>query len=509
MTVSKAVPNGLKLRVMSTSEPDDLSQVTSVKVLDGLLRYYDDMIVFADLSLEDQGKAIHLNKKQKLPEMFKRFAKRQGTSLSFTSRCVLCNTDGGWHTPQCNAGYEAASAKVEIKKRRQLVKTRRTELSEELEKSRRRPRPTVTGDTHGGQQPAVNVELEEWPEDDEEGDAPVQRRSIEAQARDRAVQNRASHHFFKSIAPGLPQMSGMVRRGDAVDKNLHFKYNYPNPHIHGKAHFPNSEGKFKIQETELSATDTILASKEIVVVSPGMFFPCFFDADKFKCPKCGKCAQRDSPFERQGFTYQPRFVYGVGGTEQILFVDVYRHIGCHAAMQNPTTGKFGTCSFSAIHPKMMAQYSAVVRQWYPYRVSQRTIVKNSVSVFNRVARLVGMSISAISKCLGEVANTEKTELENAQLLAEIQVRNRGHTPDTKKTMDDFVTKPASSGGGDTGVYERTIDESACMHIDLYIHTYMHTYIHAYIHTYIHICCSSDAYRLTTHQLLYSLYPSPY
>ena len=193
--------------------------------------------------------------------------------------------------------------------------------------------------------------------------------------------------------------------------------------------------------------DTIIASLQLVVVSPGMYFPHFFNADSFPCPKCDKCATLSSPFVRQGFTYQPRFVYGLNGIEAILFVDVYRHKECGATMKNERTGKYGSSSFSALHPKMTSQYSDVLRQWYPYLVSQRTIVSRAVKVFNGAARLAGMSLSAVASCLAETANSAKTLLENSQILAEIQVRQRGSSPETKKTMDDYVQRSISSSKG--------------------------------------------------------------
>jgi hypothetical protein len=153
-----------------------------------------------------------------------------------------------------------------------------------------------------------------------------------------------------------------------------------------------------------------------------MYFPHYFDQAKFRCPKCHELETPNSMFENQGFTYQPRFIYGLSGIEYIAFVSVYRHRNCGAAAVSSRTGKRGSSTFSALHPGMTAQNSDVVRAWYPFVVGQRTIVTRAVEVFNGACRLSGVRLAAVASCLAETANSIKTVLENAQMLAEVTFR---------------------------------------------------------------------------------------
>jgi hypothetical protein len=128
-------------------------------------------------------------------------------------------------------------------------------------------------------------------------------------------------------------------------------------------------------------------------------------------------------------------------------------VECGAAAVNVNTNKHGSSSFSALHPKMTSQYSDVLRQWYPYVVSQRTIVSRAVEVFNGAGRLAGMALAAVASCLAETANSAKTLLENAQKLAELQVRRRGRSSETSKTLDSYFDQPtpSNSEATDSGV----------------------------------------------------------
>jgi hypothetical protein len=425
-------PPALKLRRISG--PAVESKMTNQKLVQALQKFYGRMTTFANLPEADQRDQQNVNRKQKLPELFARVANKV-VELEFHSACVWCNYIGANHSPECILKYCPDEAKKRIENLGEEVEQRL------LEMQGRKPVPHATlkrGD--GDQQPTCLPDFAPWPDDESDVGEPAERRTPEQVRKYEALRTRAAFSFARYVLPTLPMMKGMVRCGDAVDRHLLPEHGFPNPHIHGKSHFENGEGKFRLKESELSAADTILASMRLVVVSPGMFFPSFFDADGFKCPKCDQCATNDSPFVRQGFTYRPRFVYGLHGVDRVVFVDVYRHKGCTAAVR--LDGKFGSSQFSALHPKMTCQYSDVVRQWYPFVVSQRTIVTRAVSVFNSASRLAGMACSALASCLAETANTGKTLLENAQMLAELRVRQLSSlSPATQTTMDQFVTRP--------------------------------------------------------------------
>jgi hypothetical protein len=301
-------PKTQKLRRLLAPDPVNSADYCQ-RLLEAMKAYYTAMLKIGEWNPEyEVSFAATRSKKNKLQEKIKKKISEIPGAPGIRTGCAACNVEQNCHVNGL-CKYDHKQAIERIRNDNIMVTASLAALKQKANATN----GAAAGRPQADQgSPSATGGSEEWTFDDGDTSPPQVRRTMEERERDSMIRRRAQDIFLEYILPFLPSMKGMKRVG-IVPFTFHWEFNFPNPHVHGLAHFPDKHGHFNADL--LSSIDTFLASLKGIIVCPGMYFPHFFDSKTFLCPKCNQPETKGSPFAHQGFTYRLRYVYGLRGIE--------------------------------------------------------------------------------------------------------------------------------------------------------------------------------------------------
>jgi hypothetical protein len=216
--------------------------------------YYTAMLKIGEWNPEyEVSFAATRSKKNKLQEKIKKKISEIPGAPGIRTGCAACNVEQNCHVNGL-CKYDHKQAIERIRNDNIMVTASLAALKQKANATN----GAAAGRPQADQgSPSATGGSEEWTFDDGDTSPPQVRRTMEERERDSMIRRRAQDIFLEYILPFLPSMKGMKRVG-IVPFTFHWEFNFPNPHVHGLAHFPDKHGHFNADL--LSSIDTFLAS---------------------------------------------------------------------------------------------------------------------------------------------------------------------------------------------------------------------------------------------------------